>query len=412
MAKTLQGILGIPEGGAPASGGLVPQPGVVPVGATPGTGLGGPPPIAMPPFSALYGPQAGAVVAPGAAGFPSDVLARGLTIRANKATNTIFLRLYARDLEQVKKLIKETLDVALPQVRIEARMEILDRTSLLEIGVQWGGAGVGTDGRNILVGQGFTTATDLTRTAGIPPIPGTLGFPGVVNPAVTLANLLPVAPATGLPTGANLVNLPFTGAGAFNAPAGGINFGIIRTRFNVNLAVHALEAQNKASQLARPEIVTVENKPAQMSVGEEIPYATVSSAGTQVQFKQAVLALTVTPTVIREGDITKIKMKVVVENNQQTGQLIQNVPVISTRRAETEVIVKVGEILVIGGVTQRQFNEAISKVPLLGDIPLLGWLFKKRQESIPQNRELVVFIAPSLVKGSALYPSSKPPDKP
>lgn len=405
VAKTLQGILGIPESGAQAVSAPLTQPGV-----TPSMGLGGPPPIAQPPFSALYGPQAGAPITPAAAGVASaEVLSKGLTIRANKATNTIFLRLYEKDLERVKKLIKETLDIPLPQVKIEARMEILDRTSLLEIGVQWGGATAFRDGRNVLVGQGFTVPSDLTRTAGIAADPRLLGFPGIVNPAVTLANLLPVSGATGLPTGGNLVNLPFTGAGTFTAPAGGINFGIIGTRFNLNLAIQALEAQNKAKQLARPEIVTVENKPAQMSVGEEIPYATVSSAGTQVQFKEAVLALTVTPTVIREGEVTKIKMKVIVENNQQSGQQIQNVPVISKRRAETEVVVKEGEILVIGGVTQRQISETISKVPLLGDIPLLGWLFKKRQESIPQDRELVVFIAPSVVKGGAPYPAIKPP---
>ena len=410
VAKTLQGILGIPEGGAPAAAPPTYQPGV-----TPSIGIGGgAPPIAQPPFSALYGPQAGAPTTPAAVGAASaEVLAKGLTIRANKSTNTIFLRLYEKDLERVIKLIKETLDIALPQVRIEARMEILDRASLLEIGVQWGGADVGRQGRNLLVGQGFTVPTDLTRTTGIAPSAAFRGQDGVSNPNLTLANVLSVAAATGLPTGGNLVNLPFQGAGTFTAPAGGINFGIIGTRFNLNLAIQALEAQNKAKQLARPEIVTVENKPAQMSVGEEIPYATVSSAGTSVQFKEAVLSLTVTPTVIREGDVTKIKMKVIVENNQQSGQQIQNVPVISKRRAETEVVVREGEILVIGGVTQRQFSETINKVPLLGDIPLLGWLFKRRQESIPQDRELVVFIAPSVVKGGSPYPTARPlADKP
>ena len=107
VAKTLQGILGIPEGGAPTTG-LSPQPGVVPSGATPGLGMGGAPPIAMPPFSALYGPQAGAqpggAAAVGAAN--AEVLFKGLTIRANKATNTIFLRLYKNDLDRVKKLIE------------------------------------------------------------------------------------------------------------------------------------------------------------------------------------------------------------------------------------------------------------------------------------------------------------------
>lgn len=409
VAKTLQGILGIPEGGAPAVAPTIYQPGV-----TPSIGMGGPPPIAQPPFSALYGPQAGAPAGPAAAGAASaEVLSKGLTIRAHKATNTIFLRLYEKDLERVKKLIKEALDVQLPQVKIEGRMEILDRPSLLEIGIQWGGAGVGRDGRNILVGSGFTQAVDVPARPGIPPVPGFLGFPAKTNPAATLTRLLPVDAGTGLPTGGNLVSLPFIGTGTFGAPAGGINFGIIGTRFNLNLALQALEAQQKTKTLAHPEIVTVENKPAQISLGEEIPYATVSSAGTQVQFKEAVLSLTVTPTVIREGDITKIKMKVIVENNSRTQTVFSGVPVIAKRRAETEVVVKEGEILVIGGVKQVQSQETISKVPLLGDIPLLGWLFKKRQESVDPNREMVVFIAPTIVKGGSPSPSYKPlADKP
>ncbi len=416
VAKTLQGILGIPEGGAPAAAPPTYQPGV-----TPSIGMGGgAPPIAQPPFSALYGPQAGAPTTPAAVGAASaEVLAKGLTIRANKSTNTLFLRLYKNDLERVIKLIKETLDIALPQVRIEARMEILDRPSLIDIGVQWGGAGAARDGHNILVGQGFTRGSDLTRTVGIAPspgatpgVPGLFGFPGVVNPAVTLANLLPVAAATGLPTGGNLLNLPLEST---NTAAGGINFGIIGTRFNLNLALQALERQQKSRSLSRPEIVTVENKPAQMSVGAEIPYSTVSSAGTSVQFKEAVLSLTVTPTVIREGDITKIKMKVIVENNSRApaAQDVGGVPAISKRRAETEVVVTEGEVLVIGGVTQRDSTETITKVPLLGDIPLLGWLFKKRTESTDPDRELVVFIAPSVVKGGSPYPTVRPlADKP
>ncbi len=400
VAKTLQGILGIPETGAQAVAPPLTQPGV-----TPSIGLGGAPPIAQPPFSALYGPGAGAPTPAAVGSASAEVLAKGLTIRAHKPTNTIFLRLYEKDLERVKKLIKETLDVQLPQVKIEARMEILDRPSLFDIGIQWGGAGVATDGRNVLVGQGFSARP--TTPLGIPPIPGTLGFPGVVNPALTLENLLPVAAATGLPLGGNLVNIPLSGGTLGTAPAGGINFGIIGTRMNLNLALQALEIRQKTRTLARPEIVTVENKAAQMSLGEEIPYATVSSAGTQVQFKEAVLSLTVTPTVIREGEITKIKMKVIVENNSRTSVVFGGVPVIAKRRAETEVIVKEGEVLVIGGVRQVQAQQTVTKVPLLGDIPLLGWLFKTRREESDPNREMVVFITPSIVKGGSPIPTAK-----
>src|SRR4029450_5452271 len=101
--------------------------------------------------------------------------------------------------------------------------------------------------------------------------------------------------------GGNIVNLPFQALpnAASQLPAAGIAFGIIGTDFNIHLALQALATQGKTRTLARPEIVTVENSKASVSLGEEIPYATVSSAGTQIQFKEAVLKLEVLPTVVR-----------------------------------------------------------------------------------------------------------------
>jgi len=405
VAKTLQGILGIPAEGMKVSG-------------TPITT--GPPPIGEPPFSALYGtgqpPSQPAVVSP-----TQEVLAKGITIRAYKPTNSIFIRHYSADLERIKTLVKEQLDVPLPQVKIEARMEILDRTALEAIGVQWGGAGASRDGRNILVGQGFS---DPARSTGIGMASGERSGVGssVTNPNATLGSLLPLAAATGLPSGGNVVNLPFSvlPGMASQAPAGSIAFGIIGTRFNVNLALQALETQGKTKTLARPEIITVENNKATMSIGEEIPYATVSSAGTQIQFKEALLKLEVIPTVIREGEVTRIKMKVVVENNARgaevnLGSSGGSPPAIDKRRAETEVVIKEGEQLVIGGVTQRTSSETIRKVPWLGDIPILGWLFKTRVLNISPDRELVVFIKPTVVtagQSTTIQPQQPPGEKP
>ena len=404
VVTTLEGILGLQKGGgAPSTAIALKQAGV-----TPAIGLGGPPPIAEPPFQQLYGAQPGAAPPAGPVSVSAEVLAKGITIRAHKSTNTIFIRHYTADLERIKKLIAETLDVPVPQVKIEARMEILERKSLMEIGIQWGGAGAKRADRNMLVAQGGSTPF---RTTGIAPVTAPMGFS---NPNLTLANLLPIAAATGLPTGANLVNLPFAGGGQFPSSAGGISFGIVGTRFNLNLALQALDAMQKTKTLARPEIVTVENKAAQMSLGEEIPYATVSSAGTQIQFKEAVLKLEVTPTVIREGDVTRIKMKVLVENNSKSGEVVAlgagvSVPIITKRRVETEVVVKEGEILVIGGVTNRAEIERVEKIPLLGNIPIIGWLFKKRQDRVEPNTELIIFITPSVVKGGAPVQSTKPP---
>ena len=165
-------------------------------------------------------------------------------------------------------------------------------------------------------------------------------------------------------------------------PAGGIAFGIIGTNWNINLALQALATLGKTRTLARPEIVTVENNKAEISLGEEIPYATVSSAGTQTQFKDALLKLSTTPTVIRtrvDGkEETKIKLVVVVENNSR-GDVVNlgasgSPPAINKRKADTLVLLNEGERLVIGGVTQTVNSEHDPQGALPGrhPVPRLG----------------------------------------
>jgi type IV pilus assembly protein PilQ len=183
-------------------------------------------------------------------------------------------------------------------------------------------------------------------------------------------------------------------------------FGIVGSNFNINLALQALNEMNKTHTLARPEIVTLENNKATISLGEEIPYATISSAGTQIQFKDALLRLEVTPSVIRERiagglEQTKIKMVVVVENNNRGTEVnlgqSGTPPAINKRKAETLVLMNEGERLVIGGVTTTTSTNTVRKVPSLGDIPVLGWLFKAKSDSA-EGRELVVFVTPSVLR--------------
>jgi type IV pilus assembly protein PilQ len=394
VAKTLQGILGIPEGGMPAPG-----------------APGGPPLIPAPPFSQLYGPDAGkAAAVPPALTPNAEVLSKGITIRAHKPTNSIFIRHYANDLERIKKLIRESLDIPLPQVKIEARMEVLDRRDLFAIGVQWGGGGVlNQNSQATLVGRGFTSSFTNPSFTGIPPT----GVGTTANTNLTLSSAVPVSAATGLASGGNIVNIPIGDVLAGATGAGGIAFGIIGSRLNLDLALEALRSQAKTRTLARPEIVTVENNKAIMSLGEEIPYATVSSAGTQIQFKEAVLRLEVTPTVIREADQNKIKMLVIVENNSRGdvvnfGASLGSPPAINKKRAETQVLIKEGERLVIGGVTNSTFVENERKIPLFGDIPVLGWLFKSRATD-DKTSELVVFITPSLLRTPGATRTSSAP---
>jgi type IV pilus assembly protein PilQ len=379
IAKTLQGLLGIPADGALAPAGAAAGPVIPPAG---------------PPFSALYGPQPPAIPVAAA---PPDVLAKGITIRAHKPTNSVFIRHYRADLERIKKLIRETLDVQLPLIKIEARLNELARTDLFEIGVQWGGAGFRRDGRNVLVTRGVQTPQNGTLISGNPLTSGRINQTANAALAGALPTILPALEdgANPLPFSGNIVNLPPSSSVA------GIGFGIIGTRFSVNLALQALESESKTRSLSRPEVVTVENATASIVLGSDIPYATVSSAGTQIQFKEAALRLEVTPTVIREPGVTKVKMKVVVEDNSEGNRLTLpqggEAVIINKRRAQTEVVVRQAETLVIGGIHQRQESEAVRKVPLFGDIPILGWLFKSKQHNVAPDRELIVFITPTVL---------------
>ena len=431
VANTLQGLLALNQGPAGAAAtirpcreeatGFTSKEGATVRTVRVGTGGGVSGPIAEPPFSQLFGPPRVVEEVPVAVPpVPEDVMARTRTVRAHCSTNTLILRLHASDLQRVLRLIRESLDIPAPQVKIEARMEILDREDLFAIGVQWGGGGVlAVDNRNVIVGRGFTS-DPVTNPAGLG-IPAA-GLGALSNPNLEIGTpgsgtVIPVSGQSGLPLGGNLINLPI-GALLNNAAAtggaGGIMFGIIGSKLNLNLTLEALRTQGKTFTLARPDVVTVENKQARIALGEEIPFATVSSAGTQIQFKEALLQLVVTPTVVRDPQRNRVKMTVLVENNSR-GNVVNlgtsgAPPAINKRSAETEVLINDGDHLVIGGITTSLQQEQVRKVPLFGDIPVLGWLFKQRGTQ-DTRRELVVFITPSLFR-TDVRPGPPPPPPP
>ena len=383
VAKTLQGILGIlPQGTGQAvplpqlSQLYVPSP-PIDIPSSP------PPPLTAPSLSAAS---------------PSEIVAKGLTVQAYKPTNSLFIRYYEKDIERLKKLIQERLDIPVPQVQIAAQMVITSLNALEQIGVQWGGAAAGNFGRQTYVAQGF-------QDAGRPPGTGAVSV-NQTNPNLNLSGLLPVNPATAVPIGGNLVNLPTsllpTLAGA--TPAGGLLLGIIGSNFNINLAIQALEVQGKARTLAEPKTVTLENAKAVISRGFEVPFVSTPSQGlSQVQFKEALLKLEVTPRVIRDNSDTRIRMKVVFENNEPdfSGQRsVNGNPSIFKRRQETEVLISQGQRLVVGGVTNDTSSMTTREVPVFGRIPVLGWLFKSRETS-KTGEELIVILTPTVLDAAA-----------
>jgi type IV pilus assembly protein PilQ len=317
-----------------------------------------------------------------------EAVAEGLTVGFYKKTNAVFIRYYARDLERIKTLIQEYLDVPVPQIQIAAQMVITTLKHLEQIGVQWGGAVTGTVGNNtVLVGQGL--AVPAATTPGTPPAVNTGGTP---------------VPATTPPTVGNLVNLPTsllpTLLGA--TPAGGILMGIVGKNFNVNLAIQALEVQGKARTLAAPKTVTLENATASIERGFEVPFTSTPTTGvSQVQFKDALMRLEVTPRLIRSGEgENRIQMKVIFTNDAPDFALtVLGNPSIFKRHQSTEVIIREGQRLVVGGVTNDQAANSVRQVPVLSRIPVLGYLFRSREIS-QDGEELIVILTPSVVADS------------
>jgi type IV pilus assembly protein PilQ len=361
-------------------------------------------PVPLPQLSSLYVPTPPVeipsappppVTVPGQEPTPStESVAQGLTVGFYKKTNAVFLRYYARDLERINKLIRDYLDIPVPQIQIAAQMVITTLNNLEQIGVQWGGAGaVNVGGTKVFVGQGFAVPAPVapgTKPADVPTNTGGTPLP-------------PTSPSTV----GNIVNLPTsllpTLLGA--TPAGGILLGIIGSNFNINMAIQALEVQGKARTLAAPKAVTVENATATISRGLQVPFTSTPTSGvSQVQFKDALMKLEVTPRLIRGDGEQRIKMKVVFDNDQPDfSQSVLGNPSIFKRHQDTEVVIREGQRLVIGGVTNDQSSNTERSVPGISRIPVLGYLFKSRENNA-SGEELIVIITPTVLTDASAPP--------
>ncbi|MBH2769964.1 DNA uptake porin HofQ [Serratia marcescens] len=267
------------------------------------------------------------------------------SVLADKRTNTLLLRDTAPILAQLKKRVTE-MDAPLAQVQLAAHIVTINSESLRELGVRWG------------------LAADEKPTR--PLRPGNLG-----------------------------VNLPLERS----AVSAGFHLARISGRL-LSLELTALEQENQVEIIASPRLLTAHLQTASIKQGTEIPYEVSSGASgaTAIEFKEAVLGMEVTPKVLPDGRITL------------TLHISQNMPgraishgagealTIDKQEIKTQITVKSGETLVLGGIFQRHSGKTADKVPGLGDAPLLGGLF--RQSGAQQKkRELVIFITPTLIKG-------------
>jgi type IV pilus assembly protein PilQ len=309
-----------------------------------------------------------------------DTLKKFLSSRGDILSDDRSNQLIIRDIPSViptiDNLIRQ-LDRKSQQVEIEARVVSASRTFAQDIGVQWGFAGTTTGGRSIFGGPANVGVSPVTTGAGIPQ-PPLIGTPTSGSGGST----------AGLPLNVNL------GAGV---PTSGFYFGHRSPNFAVDLFITAAESKGVGKLLSKPKVITQNNEKAIVKQGTKIPIQTVINNTISVQYIDAVLQLEVTPQITAEGTVF---MDVLVENTQIDNGIprVQGIPALDTQSAQTKVTVADGGTVVIGGiiVTNQQTN--ITEVPIVGSLPIIGYLFRRTNVSVT-SQELLFFITPRIIPG-------------
>jgi type IV pilus assembly protein PilQ len=326
------------------------------------------------------------------AGAQGTVLSRRGVAIVDPRSNILFVQDTPSKLEEIRRMIRQ-IDVAVRQVLIEARIVVAGDSFSRQLGVRFGAqTAITFNNRRYALGQGGSLATQpVVRTEGDRLIRET-------------RTQTPFEAASGIATVGYSdspqlnVNLPVTGA------AGQLALTLINLGSGnlVNLELSALETDNRGKVVSSPRVITADNQKAHIEQGTEIPYVTPGSANSPatVSFKKAVLRLDVTPQITPDN---RIIMTVEVRKDQ-VGQFVQlgagfQVPSIDTRNVTTQIAVNNGDTAVIGGIYEETLRNEVDKVPWLGDLPLLGYLFKTTLKS-SEKTELLIFLTPRVVKES------------
>lgn len=295
------------------------------------------------------------------------------SIATDARTNTILLQETASKLTEIRQLIAK-LDIPVRQVLIKSRIVIANNDFTRDLGARIGFAGGTTlGGDSVLVGSGGIAGTDSmindansNLNSGLDPFP--VGIPSLAN---RLAVNLPVVASTGR-----------------------FALSLLDNDYLLDLELTAMQREGKGEVISSPRVITSNAQTALIEAGTEIPYQEASSSGaTSVSFKSAVLKLEVTPQITPDDNII---MELVVSKDS-VGQIFQNVPSIDTRNIETTVLVRNGQTLVLGGIYEQTLSDEVDKVPFLGDIPLLGFMFKQTRH-VDERAELLIFVTPQIVK--------------
>jgi type IV pilus assembly protein PilQ len=296
-------------------------------------------------------------------------------VMAIDRSNTLIIRDIPAVMPQVDNLIRQ-LDKKSQQVEIQARVVQASRTFARDIGTQFGMAGVNTTTNTANFFGGNPIATQASPLFHTPPPPIVVGS----STGAGGSGQIPLN-----------VNLPAV------APTSGFLFSRVSPNFTLDFILTAAESKGVGKLLSSPQLVTQNNAVAEVKQGTMIPIQTTINNTISVQYVDAVLRLQVTPQITADGNVF---MDVVVENtNINNGiPLVNGIPALDTQSAKTKVLVNDGGTVVIGGVMVSQQQTNIFQVPLIGNIPLIGHLFKETSVNV-KSQELLFFLTPRLIPG-------------
>ncbi len=305
------------------------------------------------------------------------------SLSVDARTNTLLVQDTADNITDIRQMVTR-LDIPVQQVLIDSRVVVASNDYNSQLGVQFGADGIRQTSGGLMTVGGDLTAANTQQNAFNPVAPG---VPVTGTPLLSLPSL----------NDQLQVNVPTA------APFGQLAVSVLRQNFLVDLELSAMAAAGKGEVVSSPRVITANGQEAIILQGTEIPYTQSASSGaTTVSFKNAVLSLDVTPQITPDK---RIFMNLDVHDDT-VGTFVPtanggSVPSINTRNVKTQVLVNDGDTVVLGGIYETNQTSTINKVPLLGDIPLIGWLF--RNTSITNDKdELLIFVTPKLMTQNAV----------
>jgi len=296
-------------------------------------------------------------------------------VAVDTRTNTLLVQDTAKNLNSIRDLVRE-LDIPIRQVLIESRIVVAASTFARELGVRFGFTGFNQRGKNgkngLVTGSGSLENTTTINNSAVDNFNET----GNLRPT-TFGDL----------TDSLNVDLPVEN------PAGRLALAILGVDYLIDLELSALQTEGQGEVISNPRVLTGNNQEAIIEQGQETKFIARGDNSSSLDSIEALLQLKVTPTITPDD---RVLMKLEIKDDRPSQQLPDRI-VIDRRRIVSSVLVDNGETVVIGGIYQEEKTEGETKVPFLGDVPVLGYLFKTRQKN-SSRRELLVFITPRIVK--------------